>query len=207
MLNVAHEILINAFKEAGAAGGKLFVAGGKSVLAHNTKTAVHAGIERLTGESLVAGKVGFATKFRAAFPGGSEAVAHQAARQAVGAMSRAGAAGAVLGAGVAVLEVQGDYRNGRVSRKSAVEYVARQAGKGGAASIAGTVAIVAVASLTGPLAPLTCVALGTVVAIGSHQGLNRLEEDYFPQDDKAITAMKERQSMRKTNIQPTLAAA
>lgn len=206
MFNIARTVLSNSFQTAGKAGGDLFIVGGKNVLEKNTREVLRQNVEFFTGGSLTSGNVSTATRLRALVPGGKKVVATTAAKQSAGAIGRAGAAAGVISAGLAILEVKDDVRSGSVSMGSAREFIARQAGKGCIAGMAGTGAILLVSSLTGPLAPVTCVVLGTAVTIGTQYGLDQVEEDYFPQLDAGISAMKDkRKILAKSRTSPEVA--
>ena len=158
----------------------LFEAGGRKVLPATVQNAVRSTVEREAarmmlgarmvepGAAVVAGRLlGRETAHRVAAHG-----ARAAGRQIARGLGGAAGLGALVDGGWALVQSVGRVRAGKMTQKEAALHVAREAGTGAAATVAGTAAAVALVALTGGVAVPAVFVVGAATSLGAKMGLD-----------------------------------
>jgi hypothetical protein len=160
----------------------LFEAGGKNVLPASLQRALRSVVEGeaarmftgLTGAGLLEAGVSAATQVAPATT--ARVVAAQAVRaagrQVLRRVGAAAGAGALIDGGLAFVHAVGCVRRGTMTRRQAVQHVAREATTGAAATVAGTAAGVLVVAATGGVAVPAVFLVGAATSLGAKVGLD-----------------------------------
>jgi len=117
-----------------------------------------------------------ATRVKELLPGGAAAARQGALTQATRAAGSATGVSALLGAGVATVNVASDVRSGAVTLEDAARYICTEAAKEGVAGFAGAAAITTVVALSGPLAPITAIGIGFGAATATRLAMPQTPE-------------------------------
>jgi hypothetical protein len=167
---------------ARSAAHVLFGAGGKTVLPSPLQSAVRGAVE---GEAArVLSGLTIVGVLEASASGATQVAEASAARvvtaQAVRAAGRqvfrcvgaAAGAGALIDGGWALVHAVGCVKRGAMTRRQAVQHVAREATTGAAATAAGTAAAVLLVALTGGVAAPGVFLVGAATSLGAKAGLD-----------------------------------
>jgi hypothetical protein len=159
----------------------LFDAGGRRVLPAAVQRALRGAVERetsrvLTGAAVLEAATPAAAVAARTAEGAARAIVFRsvraASRQVLRSVTAAAAAGALIDGGWALAHAVGRVRRGVMTRRQAVEHVAREAGTGAAATAAGTAAAVTLVALTGGVAAPAVFLFGAATSMAAKAGLD-----------------------------------
>jgi hypothetical protein len=157
----------------------LFEAGGRRVLPVPVQNVVRTTVEREASRLIVGAGVleQGATAAGRLFEGGAARTvalhgARAAGRHIARNMGAAAGLGALVDGGWALAHAMGRVRAGSMTQKEAAVHVAREAGTGAAATVAGTAAAVLLVTLTGGVAAPAVFVVGAAASVGAKMGLD-----------------------------------
>jgi hypothetical protein len=172
---------------ARSAAHVLFEAGGRTVLPASLQRALRGAVESeasrvltgLTGAGLLESGAASAASTAATQAAETTAVrvvaaqaVRAAGRQVLRRVGAAAGAGALIDGGWALFHAVGCVKRGAMTRRQAVQHVAREATTGAAATAAGTAAAVLVVALTGGVAAPAVFLVGAATSLGAKAGLD-----------------------------------
>jgi hypothetical protein len=159
----------------------LFEAGGRHVLPTTVQNAVRSAVESEASRLLVAdagkrllesGGAGAALTEGGVLRAVAGQTVRRAARQLLRGVSAAAGAGALIDGGWALASAVRRMRAGKMTGRQAAVHVVREAGKGAAATAAGTAAAALLVALTGGIAAPAVFVVGGAASLGAKIGLD-----------------------------------
>jgi hypothetical protein len=157
----------------------LFEAGGRKVLPAAVQRAVRSTVEReatkiLVGSGMLERGARGAGRLLDSAPAKAVAIhgARAAGRQVARSFGAAAGVGALVDGGWALVQAMKRVKAGSMTQREAAAHVAREAGTGAAATVAGTAAAVMLVSLTGGIAAPALFLVGAATSVGAKMGLD-----------------------------------
>ncbi|HEY8076475.1 MAG TPA: hypothetical protein VIF62_20260 [Labilithrix sp.] len=156
------------------AAASLYEAGGSAVLTSGTQAAIRTAAERAAGNVLGEGATLLARDAGTKLLGGVGAtVVRSAGKQILKGAGKAAGIGFAIDGAFAAWDAVRAVRAGEITRRQAIEHVAKEGATGAIATAAGTLACVGLVALTGPLSVPALVVCGAGASLGAKTALRR----------------------------------